>query len=70
MLPDTLMAALAMFQFKCPSLLQFDKASRDSEDETMIGNLKRLYKLGYVPCDVQMRTILDTVSPCSLRTDF
>jgi len=28
-LPDTLMAALARFQFKCPSLLQFDKAARD-----------------------------------------
>jgi hypothetical protein len=69
-LPDTLMAAFAMFQFKCPSLLQFDKASRDSEDETMIGNLKRLYKLGDVPCDSQMRTILDTVSPSSLRTAF
>lgn len=69
-LPDTLMAAFAMFQFKCPSLLQFDKASRDTEDETMIGNLKRLYKLGDVPCDSQMRTILDTVSPSSLRSAF
>jgi len=28
-LPDTLMAAFAMFQLKCPSLLQFDKAARD-----------------------------------------
>jgi len=69
-LPDTLMAAFAMFQFKCPSLLQFDKISRDTEDQTMIGNLQRLYKLGGVPCDSQMRTILDSVSPCSLRTAF
>ena len=57
-LNDTLMAALAMFQFKCPSLLQFDKVARAEEDQTVIGNLQRLYKLAGVPCDSQMRTIL------------
>lgn len=69
-LPDTLMSALAMFQFKIPSLLQFDKASRESDDKTMIDNLKRLYKIKSVPCDSQMRTILDKVSPASLRSAF
>ncbi len=39
-LPDTLCAALAMFQFKWPSLLQFDEASHG--DQTIIGNLRRL----------------------------
>lgn len=69
-LSDTLMSALAMFQFKMPSMLQFDKRVRDKEDETLIGNLKRLYWLSSVPSDTQMRTILDEVSPTTLRRAF
>jgi hypothetical protein len=69
-LSDTLISALAMFQFKVPSLLQFDNASRNFEDGTMINNLKRLYKIKSVPCDSQMRTILDKVPPASLRSAF
>ena len=45
-LPDILCAALAIFQFKCSSLLQFDEASHG--DKTIIGNLRRLYWLDYV----------------------
>lgn len=67
-LSDTLMSAFAMFQFKMPSLLQFDNSVRDNEP--MIGNLKRLYWLADVPSDSQMRDILDTVSPTSLRSAF
>lgn len=67
-LSDTLMSAFAMFQFKMPSLLQFENNLRDHEP--LIGNLKRLYWLDNVPSDTQMRSILDTVSPASLRGAF
>lgn len=67
-LPDTLCAALAMFQFKWPSLLQFDDASH--EDLTVISNLRRLYSLNEVASDSQMREILDPVKPGELRKAF
>ena len=67
-LPDTLCAALAMFQFKWPSLLQFDEASHN--DETVIGNLQRLYRVNEVASDSQMRDILDPVKPSELRKAF
>jgi hypothetical protein len=67
-LPDTLCAALAMFQFKWPSLLQFDEASHG--DRTIIGNLRRLYWLNNVASDSQMRKILDPVKPSELRKAF
>ena len=67
-LPDTLCAALAMFQFKWPSLLQFVDASHD--DQTIIGNLRRLYWLDEVASDSQMRDILDPVKPSELRKAF
>ena len=67
-LPDTLCAALAMFQFKWPSLLQFDEASHG--DETIRGNLRRLYWLDEVASDSQMRDILDLVKPSELRKAF
>ncbi len=59
---DALMAAFAMFSLKDASLLQFDK--RRVEQPT---NLKTVYKLTAIPCDTQMRTILDPVSPEELR---
>ena len=67
-LPDTLCAAFAMFQFKWPSLLQFDKDSHN--DETVIGNLQRLYWVNQVASDSQMREILDPVKPSELRKAF
>ena len=70
-LADTLMAALAMFQFKSPSLLQFDQLTHGSERATVLGNLRRLFRLGCAPAsDTEMRRILDRVSPGSLRTAF
>ena len=60
-LVDALMSAFAMFSLKDPSLLAFDK--RRSSD----GNLKRLYKIKTIPCDTQMRTILDEVDPEGIR---
>jgi len=60
-LADALMSALAMFSLKDPSLLAFEV--RGATD----GNLKRVYGIQTIPCDTQMRTILDEVSPEDLR---
>lgn len=62
-LPDALMSAFAMFSLKDPSLLAFD-ARRNDE------NMKRLYGIGRVPSDTQMRAILDEVDPLTLRPAF
>lgn len=59
---DALMAAFAMFSLKDPSLLQFDKRRREQPT-----NLKTIYKLTTIPCDTQMRSILDPVPPDELR---
>ena len=60
---DALMSAFAMFSLKSPSLLAFDKHRAD-------GNLGTVYRIGCVPCDTQLREILDPVSPESLRPVF
>src|SRR6266699_4657173 len=62
-LTDALMSAFAMFALKAPSLLAFDK-------ERAEGNLHTIYGIERVPCDTQMREILDPVSPESLRPVF
>ena len=72
-LADNLMAALAMFMFKYPSMLRFDGAVRGGEgerDEVLIRNLKGLYGLRHVPCDTSMRERLDGVDPKALRPAF
>lgn len=60
-LVDALMSAFAIFSLKDPSLLAFDE--RRAKD----GNLKRLYGIETIPCDTQMRTILDEVDPEDIR---
>ena len=62
-LADALMSAFAMFSLKSPSLLAFDKQRAE-------GNLGRIYGIEHVPCDTQMREILDPMSPESLRPLF
>jgi hypothetical protein len=62
-LTDALMAAFALFSLKSPSLLAFDK-------HRVEGNLGTIYAIDHVPCDTQMREILDPVSPASLRPLF
>ena len=63
-LADVLMAALAMFALKDSSLLEFDeRRSRDA-------NLKHIYGLETVPCDTQMRTVLDPVAPAEIKPLF
>lgn len=63
-LPDALMAGFAMFSLKDPSLLAFDERRRSDD------NLGRIYGIGKVPSDTQMRDILDPVDPQRLRSLF
>ena len=60
-LPDALMGGFALFSLKDPSLLAFE------EWRISDGNLRRIFKMNQVPCDTQMRTILDEVEPDDLR---
>lgn len=62
-LPDALMSGLALFALKDSSLLAFDSRRQDE-------NMKRLFHIERVPCDTQMRTILDEVDPIQLRPVF
>lgn len=64
-LGDALMSAFAMFSLKAPSLLAFDERRHDPND-----NFHTIYGLDRVPCDTQMRTILDPVDPDHLRPLF
>lgn len=62
-LADALMAGVALFALQSPSLLALDEHRAD-------GNLGTLYGIARVPCDPQMRKILDPVSPAALRPVF
>src|SRR6266480_7293335 len=62
-LADTLMAGLALFSLKDPSLLAFCRRARDH-------NLRSVFGLEAIPSDTQMRTILDDVDPEQLRPVF
>jgi hypothetical protein len=62
-LANTLMAGLALFSLKDPSLLAFMHRAVDH-------NLRRVFGLQAVPSDTQMRAILDDVDPHRLRPAF
>lgn len=64
-LGDALMSAFAMFSLKDPSLLAFDHRRRDPND-----NFRTIYGINHVPCDSQMRVILDPVDPTLPRPLF
>jgi hypothetical protein len=64
-LADTLMAGVALFALKDPSLLAFDERRQDPNS-----NLYTIYGIDRVPCDSQLREILDEVAPSSLRPCF
>ncbi len=63
-LTDALMSGFAMFSLKDSSLLAFEQRRRTD------ANLNRVYGLKAVPCDTQMRTIVDGVSPEELKPLF
>ncbi|MDH3505478.1 MAG: transposase, partial [Nitrospirota bacterium] len=60
-LEDALMSGLALFALKDPSLLAFE------ERRAAPKNLRRIFGIGQVPSDTQMRTILDGVEPATMR---
>jgi Transposase DDE domain len=60
-LADALMSGYALFALKDPSLLAFD------ERRTTDRNLHTVFKIGRVPSDTQMRSLLDEVEPADLR---
>lgn len=64
-LVDALMSGFALFSLKSPSLLAFDTERRHNAF-----NLSALFGLQSIPCDTQMRTILDDVNPRHLRPAF
>ncbi len=64
-LADALMSAYAMFALKDPSLLAFDKRRQDPTD-----NFRSIYGIDHVPCDSQMRVILDPLDPDDLRPSY
>jgi hypothetical protein len=62
-LADTLMAGLAVFSLKDPSLLAFCGRALDH-------NLHSVFGLQKIPSDTQMREILDEVAPNQVRPAF
>jgi hypothetical protein len=64
-LTDALMSGFAMFSLKDSSLLAFDQR-RQAQDE----NLRAVYGIEHIPCDTQMRTILDPVQPSTVSPIF
>lgn len=65
---DCIMSGLAVFGFKMPSLLQFEK-DKDSEP-WLRRNLRTLYGVESAPSDTTMRERLDRISPGQLRRPF
>jgi hypothetical protein len=66
-LTDCLMAGLAMFSLKMPSLLQFNN---QRNDEIIKHNLQTLYGIESPPSDTYMRERLDPVDPEALRPAY
>jgi hypothetical protein len=66
-LPDALISAYAVFSLKCPSLLEFEKKREDAVEWE---NIKSVFRVEDVPCDSQMRNIIDEVDSEKLRPAF
>jgi len=65
---DCIMSGLAVFGFKMPSLLQFEKAK--SSEFSIRNNLRTLYGVLQAPSDTRLRERLDQISPRQLRRPF
>ena len=65
---DCLMSGLAIFGFKFPSLLQFEK--HKSTEPWVRNNLRTLYGVVKAPSDTCLRERLDIVEPQQLRRSF
>ncbi len=65
-LASVVKSAFAMFSLKSPSLLDFKKQTNSEQN-----NLRSIYRVaGEIPCDTQMRVILDLLEPLDLRAIF
>lgn len=62
---DALMSGFAVFSLKDPSLLAFDERRKAGEP-----NLHRIYGIENVPCDTQLRAILDEIDPDETRKAY
>jgi len=62
-LADVLQSGFALFVIKDPSLLAFEERRGDA-------NLHAIFAIGQIPCDTQLRTILDDVDPEFVRPMF
>ena len=65
---DCIMSALALFTFKFPSLLKFDKAL--TSDKPFLHNLRTLFHIGNVPSDTYLRERLDEIVPFVIRPAY
>ena len=65
---DCIMAGLAVFTFKFPSLLKFDETRQDQIWARK--NLTQLFQIKATPCDTQMRTRLDNIPPKVIRPAY
>ncbi len=65
---DCVMSGLAIFGFKFPSLLQFEKAK--ATEPNIRRNLRHLYGVKKAPSDTCLRERLDQISPQQLRRSF
>lgn len=65
---DCIMSGLAIFGFKCPSLLQFEE--QKSTEPFIRRNLRTLYGVHKAPSDTCLRQRLDQLSPHHLRRSF
>lgn len=65
---DCIMSGLAVFGFKMPSLLQFEKDK--AEAPIIRRNLRTLYGVEQAPSDTCMRERLDTIDPRQFRDTF
>lgn len=64
-LADALMSGFAMFFFKEQSLLAFDGKRKEDPDYLLV-----LQGVEKIPCDTQLRTILDPLTPVVFRNSF
>lgn len=64
-LADALMSGLAVFQLKYPTLLAFDNDRLENPE-----NLRAIFGIRNIPCDSQMRSILDPIDLSELRKPF
>ena len=68
-LADVLLCGLAVFVFKSPSLLDFEKRTR-GRDSAEAHNMRTLFGVKKIPSDSCMRKRLDAVDPAHLRPAF